>query len=183
MDYLFQSANPRIKPVYFLAAVIIALLAGAVTARFRGQQKITKTQSAAVVLLTVYIFLVFASTVFSRAPKAYYTYELVPFWSYREILKGSRELFWENILNIVMLLPIGVLLPLACGSHSKKIFRRTVFAGFFTSLAIESLQLILKCGLFEIDDMFHNTVGVALGYWAYCEMRGIWEGKKQGKAG
>lgn len=177
MDYIFSSANPRIEPVYFAVAAIVALLAGAITARYCRQGEISKAQSIAIVLLAVYIILVFASTVFSRTPGGYYNYELMLFWSYREILQGSKFLFWEDVLNVIMLLPVGVLLPMAMleneskSKNAKSIFLRVVFIGFLMSLTIESLQLILKCGLFEFDDMFHNTIGVAVGYWIYRQMR------------
>lgn len=174
MDYIFASANPRIEPMYFAIAVIIALIAGAITERYRQEGRMSKVQSIAAVLLTAYIFLVLASTVFSRTTRECYSYELVPFWSYREILNGSKSLFWEDVFNVFMLFPMGLLLPITMtenGSFSKRIFRRVVFVGFLTSLTIESLQLILKCGLFEFDDMFHNTIGVAIGCWLYRKMR------------
>jgi glycopeptide antibiotics resistance protein len=84
-----------------------------------------------------------------------------------------------------MLLPEGVLLPIALNDYKcnckrqvqplekSKNFRATGFfcqvalLGFLTSLSIELLQLVLKRGLFEFDDMFHNTLGVIIGY-------GIW---------
>jgi glycopeptide antibiotics resistance protein len=70
-----------------------------------------------------------------------------------------------------MLLPIGILLPIVLGAvwkdASKNIFVRVVLIGFFISLTIEILQLVMKRGLFEFDDMFHNTLGVAIGYWIY----------------
>jgi glycopeptide antibiotics resistance protein len=44
---------------------------------------------------------------------------------------------------------------------------RVALLGFLTSFTIELLQLILKRGLFEFDDMFHNTIGVGIGY-------GVW---------
>ncbi len=182
MDYIFQSADPKIKPEYFAVAVIIAILAGVVTECCRRQGKLTKTQSVAVVSLTVYIFLVFASTVFSRVPKDYYNYKLVPFWSYRQILKGSRSLFWEDALNVVMLFPVGVLFPMAMAGNrhnSKKLFRRTVLTGFLIALVIECLQLILMRGLFEFDDMFHNTIGVAIGCWCYRRVQIIRKAKKK----
>jgi glycopeptide antibiotics resistance protein len=43
-------------------------------------------------------------------------------------------------------------------------FCKVALLGFLTSLSIELLQLVLKRGLFEFDDMFHNTFGVILGY-------------------
>lgn len=172
MDYIFSSANPRIEPIYFVITVILALLAGAVTDCYRRQGRITRAQSIAVVLLTAYIFLVFASTVFSRTSKEYYSYELIPFWSYWEILNGSKSLFWEDVLNVIMLFPMGVLLPIVLEDDAgNKKFRRAISIGFLTSLAIEFLQLVTKRGLFEFDDIFHNTFGVAIGYWLFWKMR------------
>ena len=71
-----------------------------------------------------------------------------------------------------MLLPMGILLPVAVRDDvGGKLFRRVVLSGFFTSFTIEVMQLLLKRGLFEFDDMFHNTIGVAIGYWIYRKMR------------
>lgn len=172
MDYIFSSANPRIESIYFVIAVILALLAGAVTDYYRRQGRMTKAQSIAVVLLTAYILLVFASTVFSRTSNEYYRYELIPFWSYGEILNGSESLLWEDVLNVIMLLPMGILLPIVMEDDvANKEFRRVILIGFLTSLTIEFLQLVMKRGLFEFDDMFHNTLGVAIGHWLYRKMR------------
>jgi glycopeptide antibiotics resistance protein len=90
------------------------------------------------------------------------------FWSYREIWAGSQGLFWEDVLNVILLLPMGVLLPVVFGdslSNHNKMFTRVILLSFLTSLTREVLQLIFKCGLFEFDDLFHNTLGAAIGYW------------------
>lgn len=172
MDYLFSSANPRIDPIYVVIAVVLALAARIVTDYYRRQDRITKVQSAAVVLLTAYIFLVFASTVFCRESKEYYSYELLPFWSYWEIFNGEQSLFWEDVLNIVMLFPIGILLPIVMETDMEKQgSRRVILIGFLISLVIELLQLIMKRGLFEFDDIFHNTIGVIIGCWLYGKLR------------
>jgi glycopeptide antibiotics resistance protein len=73
-----------------------------------------------------------------------------------------------------MLVPEGVLLPIVLNAEKnndkQENARATgrlcevVLLGFLTSLSIELLQLVLKRGLFEFDDMFHNTFGVILGY-------------------
>lgn len=126
--------------MYFVIAVILALLAGVVTDCYRRQGRITKAKSIAVVLLTAYIFLIFASTVFSRTSNEYYSYELIPFWSYWEILNGSKSLFWEDVLNVIMLFPMGTLLPIAMEDDAgDKGYRRVILIGFFTSLMIELL--------------------------------------------
>lgn len=75
-------------------------------------------------------------------------------------------MFWEDVLNVIMLFSVGVLLPIVIKDDGKnKRFRTVILIGFFISLTIELLQLFTKCGLFEFDDMIHNTLGVAIGYW------------------
>jgi glycopeptide antibiotics resistance protein len=209
MDYIVSSADPRINPVYVVIAAIVAVLTALISAYYRKRSKFTTAQSIALTVLTTYVFLVLASTVFSRTPTEDYSYELMPFWSYREIVKGAREshghvwgesLFWEDIFNVFMLLPIGVLLPIVSRNgrrnlesnksveesgaaesdvesgveSSKTGSGRIILIGFLISLTIEILQLVTKRGLFEFDDIFHNTLGVAigeLGYWIWWKVR------------
>ena len=39
------------------------------------------------------------------------------------------------------------------------------------SFVIELLQLIFRCGLFEFDDMIHNTLGATIGYGVWWGLR------------
>ena len=96
-------------------------------------------------------------------------YQLEVFWSWKEIIHpigrlgtASRyDLLLENILNIVMLLPIGIFLPLAYG---KKIdWKVGLLIGIGISFSIELLQLVLCRGLFEFDDIIHNSLGFLIG--------------------
>jgi glycopeptide antibiotics resistance protein len=169
MDYIFSIINPNIKPVYFGIAAILGFLAGGVAVHCLRRGRFSKTQSLALPILVMYVFLVFASTVFSRIPAADYSYELMPFWSYREILLGkpdAKSLFWEDVLNLCMLLPEGILLTLMMGRKDIRkpgLPAKVILIGFSTTLLIELLQLVLKRGLFEFDDIFHNTLGVTIG--------------------
>jgi glycopeptide antibiotics resistance protein len=179
MVYAFLAANQQMTPVYFLISFIIAVLTAFISIHLQRHGRMNIVQSIALTLLTTYIFLVFSSTVFSRTSMDHYCYELIPFWSYREILQGrydAQYLFWENILNVFMLLPMGVLLPVVIRPVLKdkkkdRVFIRVVMMGFLTSLTIEILQLVSKRGMFEFDDMFHNTLGVVIGYCIWKIMR------------
>ncbi len=70
---------------------------------------------------------------------------------------------WLNIfINIAMFVPLGVVLPLLA-----KLFRRwyvTVPLGFSVSLIIEIIQYFAGLGIFDVDDLFANTLGIVLGY-------------------
>ncbi|WP_405106608.1 VanZ family protein [Paenibacillus sp. FSL K6-1217] len=71
------------------------------------------------------------------------------------------------VLNIVMLVPLGMYLPLL---HRKfKSLTKVVRYGFCVSLSIEVLQLIIRivCGSArstDINDLIANTAGAAVGY-------------------
>jgi glycopeptide antibiotics resistance protein len=67
-------------------------------------------------------------------------------------------------MNIFMLMPIGFFLPILIHPENEGCGEKVIFTGFLTSFLIEFLQLFFRRGLFEFDDMFHNTLGVAIGY-------------------
>ena len=67
----------------------------------------------------------------------------------------------ENTLNVIMLLPLGIFLPLVYG---KKIdWKVGLLIGFCISFSIELMQLILCRGMFDVDDIIHNSLGFLMG--------------------
>ena len=99
---------------------------------------------------------------FTRIPYAQPQYELHLFWSWKAVfLHHDREMLKENILNCLLLLPYGCLVPVTLG---RKIgWKEGLLIGFGTSSVIETLQLITCRGLFEFDDIVHNGLGCMLG--------------------
>ena len=63
--------------------------------------------------LYLFVFLVISSTVLTRISYQGIHYETEFFESYRQIFEGidSMEMLKQNILNILLLLPIGILFP------------------------------------------------------------------------
>lgn len=157
-----------------------------IRAAHRHQIKIC--QVLASLALLVYLGVVFASTVFTRMPTVR-QYELIPFWSWYEVfVNHSRSLLVENLLNILLLLPAGVLLPIIFDRRLRP--SMAFMMGALISAAIEVSQLILRRGLFEWDDMFHNGLGCMLGCLivnAIMErvkrIKGLKKMKKRGKHG
>ncbi len=89
--------------------------------------------------------------------------EAAPFWSYVAYFDGTdRTLMKQILLNVVMFVPIGFCLA----ALDRRPWQAAVI-GFALSAAIEVTQLILCLGLFEFDDMIHNTVGTMIGVWTY----------------
>lgn len=112
-------------------------------------------------LLLIFMFIVLGSTVFTRMPDKVEAYKLMPFWSWNEVIKGDVELLEENLLNFLLLFPFGFLLPFVF--YKKIRWSKALLLGLAFSFFIEISQLILHRGLFEWDDMIHNSLGAMIG--------------------
>lgn len=76
---------------------------------------------------------------------------------------------WKTILinilgNILMFTPFGFL-----GIVFPKLsdFKTLIINFLSVIILIESLQYFTRLGVFDIDDIILNTVGVAIGFWLY----------------
>ena len=66
----------------------------------------------------------------------------------------------ENILNIVIFIPLGVY---AGSLFEKWLLGKKLFFVFLLSLLVEGLQYILRVGAFDITDIVTNTLGGIIG--------------------
>lgn len=145
----------RLPQGYYAAALIMAVLLFFLFHKERLGKRL------AISLLCPYLFLVLGTTVLKRRTMASMRYFLRPFRSHTQILRNglsrSRYQVAQVLLNVLLLSPIGVLMP--CMVKKKWI---VVPVGFCFSLLIEVLQLVLRKGTFEVDDLIHNTLGVVI---------------------
>ena len=112
-------------------------------------------------LLVEYVFLIFCSTVIFRSIGAISQYDFHPFWSYKAIQDGRENLLAENIMNVVVFVPVGLLFGIA---FKQVTWWKALMIGCSISVTIESLQFLFKRGFSEVDDVMHNTLGCLLGY-------------------
>lgn len=116
---------------------------------------------SAALLLVEYAVLLLCSTVLFRKTSEDYEYDWRPFWSYKAIEEGRGELLPEIIMNVVAFALIGLLLCLAFRTIR---WWQVLFVGWLISFSIEVMQLGLKRGFAEVDDVMHNTLGCIMGY-------------------
>ena len=162
------SHYPKWSKIELITVFIVMITSLIILERYYKKNKITKKQMFFSILFFLYILHVYGSTVFSRLPSTR-KYQLEVFWSWKEIIhpigrlgSASRyDLLLENLLNIVMLLPLGLCLPLAYGKSIT--WKKGLLIGIYISFSIELLQLILCRGLFELDDIIHNSLGFLMG--------------------
>lgn len=92
---------------------------------------------------------------------------------YRGVIKGINGAIRESILNIIMLIPLGFLLPILSGW---KIITIT-FLSLLFSLSIELIQLLYIWSAgptsrsFDVTDLINNTVGGMIGYLIFIIFR------------
>ena len=103
----------------------------------------------------------FCSTVIFRVASQSRTYDFHPFWSYRAIQDGRVELLSENIMNVVVFVPIGILMAIA---FKQMTWWKALLIGCSISITIEALQFCFMKGFSEVDDVMHNTVGCLMGW-------------------
>ncbi len=163
MTGLFKTIVSQITPLTWLVTIEVALLAGILFRSAMAERPHHRMLSLPFSLMAGYAWLVFQSLIFLRPDKAAGAYQLQPFWSYIRILQGNRYLLWENLLNIILFVPVGLLLKAAFPALKK---RTVILTGAGMSVCLELLQLVMRRGLFEFDDMINNTLGAVIGCFA-----------------
>lgn len=123
-------------------------------------------------LLIEYVFLLFCSTVILRTVGETRQYDFQPFWSYKAIQEGREDLLAENIMNVVVFIPVGMLLGIA---FKQMTWWKALLIGCNISVTIESLQFFLMRGYSEVDDVMHNTVGCLIGFGIISILRIIFK--------
>ncbi len=123
-------------------------------------------QPILICIMTIYIFAVLYITLFDRNIGEHRA-KLQPLWEIKMFMTGQDYKYWAGQIvgNLVMLLPLGFLLPIM--SDYFKDGRRTVLTGLGFSLFIELTQYVTGRGLCETDDILHNTTGTILGFILY----------------
>ncbi len=157
MNSIPQYVYEGLLSVFCIAAVVVIIWKGKKCWRIIGN-----------ILLVEYIFLLFCSTVIYRNASDERGCDMMPFWSYRAILDGKEQYLAENIMNVLVFMPIGFLLVTTIKDIR---WWKVLLIGLCISIGIESLQFMLMKGFSELDDVMHNTLGCMIGYGIYALAR------------
>ena len=115
-------------------------------------------RKASIYMFIGYVVLVLCTTIIFRTEYDEMKYVLCPFGSYIGLY---NKLLAQNILNIVLFMPIGFF---AGAALKKKHLLNAIKIGVVLSLSIEVIQLISRRGICNIDDVIHNTLGCIIGF-------------------
>ena len=157
--------------IVVVALIGVILLVYNLIRKFRKQKKVMIPTGR---LLLCAVFIIYLVVVVGATMLRYRMHsfsggigEIYPlFYSYKEAWNHFSAREWRNIiLNIMMFVPFGFLLPLV--SKKFQVFWKTYLAGFLFTFLIEMTQLLFNLGICELDDFMNNTVGAMIGYGFY----------------
>lgn len=81
----------------------------------------------------------------------------------RAFQTGDWKLFQHFLLNLGMFLPFGFLLKMMDTDRSNG-WGNSLLLGVLSSTVIETLQMLLRIGEWDIDDIIANTLGAVVGF-------------------
>lgn len=136
---------------------------------------ITRRYGIAEWLVVFYIELIYFFAVFGRRSWDCYRYKLEVGWSYQYWMEtGDISTLEEILLNIIIFIPVGIL-----AAYIVKRWKliKPLCLGILLTVTIECLQLVMRTGYFEFDDMINNVLGVGIGaipvagYYYYLKLK------------
>jgi len=155
---------------------IVALVASTVIFYFASKSFLNKRIRKFItggILLAVWGYVLFSLTLKGRIA-TYQRAELQFFWTVKSAWTNVDSEDWFMILgNLAAFIPFGILVPWMIKSMRK--YWKIFVPSFLISLIIESLQYLWAKGLFELDDLYHNTMGALIGYSIF--VLGLWIGR------
>lgn len=96
---------------------------------------------------------------------------LIPFETILMYLNGKPSLIiaiFNLVGNIALFIPLGIFASLL---FRKTAWRHILIGSALFSFVLETLQLILQVGSFDVDDILLNTLGVMLGYALFAAIK------------
>ena len=139
----------------------------------RFVNKLKKLSSSGIVIkgvcvltMLLYLYCVFNITLIERT-EGVRRHVLRPLWEISTMIRSGDYRYWSCQIcgNLIMLFPLGFMLPMMFERFRN--IKAAAAAGFVLSLFIEFSQYFTGRGLFESDDIIHNTLGACLGCIIY----------------
>ena len=126
-------------------------------------------------LLVLILYLSFVAwRMFLHAFSGYYRftskvpeYNLIPFKTIIVYVKGfhnyNLDVWVYNLFgNVAVFIPLGFLLPFVL--RRNRSLGKVLLSSFLIILFAETMQLVLRVGVFDVDDIILNLVGCIIGY-------------------
>lgn len=169
-----------ILALVILAGLFAAIVIGVTYLVFRKKHKCEKIfplrKILMYLLLAGYLLIVLSATILRKQGGFRREYNVHLFRAWLEAWNNFSVKNWANVLlNVALFTPLGVLLPLLWKKCRK--WYVTIPLGFAASLTIELIQLAISRGICDVDDLFANTLGAAIGFLCVMAVLSLFNGK------
>lgn len=162
----------RIIPLVIILGSVGFLFLYLIINKFFKKKFESKIQIASLYMINLYAVVVIYATFLSvnhPLMGSDYSINLIPFdWVYTTYTMGISNGIKQFILNIILFIPLGVLLPMSYRKFDD--FKKVLGIGVISVLLIETSQLIIG-RIFDIDDIIANTLGSIAGYCFFSIIR------------
>ena len=168
----FQNSLVLVLLVGFVAVAAIGITYRIYKRKYNGEKTFPWRKTFLWLIFLGYLVIVLYATILRNAG-GFREWNLHLFRAWREAWNNFSTKNWANVLlNIGMFGPLGFLLPLM-GKPFRKWYL-AIPAGIGTSLLIELAQLTMKRGICDVDDLFCNALGAAMGYFTFMAVFSLW---------
>ena len=164
LGYLFNLLQRGLS-LALPAVVLTAVILGGVWLIYRKNNRPFPWKKAFLILVLIaWLVLTLFATLLRGEGNGFREWNFHLFLAWKEAWNQFTLKVWLNVLlNIALFMPLGFLLPLLAQKFKNGLVM--LITGFGGSLLIELTQLALGRGMFDVDDLFTNTLGAMLG-WA-----------------
>lgn len=124
--------------------------------------------------ITLVIYILFMIKLLFRDSRGFdyaFSYNLIPFATIQNYIVNFSSFnfttwFLNLFGNVIAFMPLGFLVPVLF----KKVngYKRVLVLSFLCTVLVEVMQLLLRRGSFDVDDIILNTLG---GLAGYCVLR------------
>lgn len=178
LEYVLWQLQNSLILVLFAGIVAVAIIIVAYLIykrKYKDEKKFPWGKIFLWLVFFAYLVIVLYATILRNAG-GYREWNHHLFRAWREAWNNFSVKNWANVLlNIAMFGPLGFLLPLM-GKKFRKWYV-TIPVGFGTSLVIELVQLVSLRGICDVDDLFCNVLGVAIGYFVIMAILSLFNEK------
>ena len=140
----------------------------------KGKRRVNIKKALFYILCILYLVILIGAVFLDRG-KGMHSINLHLFNSYIEAYHMMKiSLFRNIILNILLFIPLGFILPI----YFKKLDKwyKTIAFGILTTIMIELVQYTTRIGIFELDDILNNNIGILIGY-SYYKIYNVFKNK------
>ncbi len=144
-------------PISIIVATILIL--PTILFKYKKSKKIDLKGTVIKYIFLIYLAAILEITLISRESGSRGSIDLVLFgtWGHTDYSKAFV------VENIIMFIPYGLILPKILSIFNK--FLPSVVIFLFSSVLLETVQLLTKRGYFQLDDIVMNIIGGVIG-WA-----------------